>query len=194
MLRAISRGRLRERRQPAQVRRRRAAAVVRGRRATRARAAASAVLCAALLRDVGRIELPGAKVTLRMSQGVHSGASTSSSVGTSHLELLPVARRGAASSRWSTTRAPARSWSARRRPRRCRARCLGEAKGPGSLSCASRRATRTKVPLDARPDRRTRRWRAVCPRRSARMSLAAAAPPSIGRSRSRSSASTAPTR
>ena len=43
-----------------------------------------------VLRTVGRIEVPGAKVTLRMSQGVHSGEFHFFAVGTSHVELLPA--------------------------------------------------------------------------------------------------------
>jgi class 3 adenylate cyclase/tetratricopeptide (TPR) repeat protein len=43
-----------------------------------------------VLRTAGRIEVPGARVTLRMSQGVHSGLFHFFSAGTSHLELLPI--------------------------------------------------------------------------------------------------------
>ena len=43
-----------------------------------------------VLRDVGRIEVPGAKVTLRMSQGVHSGEFHFFAAGTSHVEFLPA--------------------------------------------------------------------------------------------------------
>ena len=43
-----------------------------------------------VLRDVGRIDVPGAKVTLRMAQAVHSGEFHFFAVGTSHLELLPA--------------------------------------------------------------------------------------------------------
>src|SRR5438477_496309 len=54
------------------------------------RACRASVLMRRVLDDVGRIELPDAKVTLQMSQGVHSGSFHFFSVGTSHLELLPV--------------------------------------------------------------------------------------------------------
>ena len=70
-------GRLRRRRQPAQVRRGRAPAVVRRRRPRGARLPRS-VPMRDVLRDVGRIELPDVEVTLQMSQGVHTGRSTSS--------------------------------------------------------------------------------------------------------------------
>ena len=54
------------------------------------RACRAAVLMRRVLRDVGRIELPGAKVTLRMSQGVHSGHFHFFAVGATHFEMLPV--------------------------------------------------------------------------------------------------------
>jgi len=50
----------------------------------------AAILMRNVLNDVGRIELPGVSVTLRMSQGVHSGTFHFFSVGSSHYELLPV--------------------------------------------------------------------------------------------------------
>jgi hypothetical protein len=56
------------------------------------RACRAAVMMRQVLHDVGRIELPDAKVTLQMSQGVHSGQFHFFAVGTSHLELLPRAR------------------------------------------------------------------------------------------------------
>ena len=54
------------------------------------RACRGAILMRRVLRDVGRIEVPGAKVTLRMSQGVNSGHYHFFAVGASHLELLPA--------------------------------------------------------------------------------------------------------
>jgi class 3 adenylate cyclase/tetratricopeptide (TPR) repeat protein len=55
-----------------------------------ARACAAAVRMRRALDDVGRIELPGVKVTLQMSQGVHTGRFHFFAVGTSHLEMLPT--------------------------------------------------------------------------------------------------------
>ena len=52
------------------------------------RACRAAVLMRQVLREVGRIDLPDAKVTLQMSQAVHSGRFNFFAVGTSHLELL----------------------------------------------------------------------------------------------------------
>jgi class 3 adenylate cyclase/tetratricopeptide (TPR) repeat protein len=54
------------------------------------RACAAALRMRGRLDDVGRIELPDAKVTLRMSQGVHSGKFHFFAIGTSHLEMLPT--------------------------------------------------------------------------------------------------------
>src|SRR5262250_3413913 len=53
-----------------------------------ARACRAAVLMRQALADAGRVELPDASATLRMSQGVHSGQFHFFAVGTSHLELL----------------------------------------------------------------------------------------------------------
>ena len=54
------------------------------------RACRAAVLMREVLRDVGKVELPGASATLQMSQGVHSGRFHFFAVGSAHLELLPV--------------------------------------------------------------------------------------------------------
>ena len=55
-----------------------------------ARACAATVRMRSTLADVGRIDLPDAKVTLRMAQGVHTGSFHFFAVGTSHLEMLPT--------------------------------------------------------------------------------------------------------
>src|SRR5215471_731468 len=52
------------------------------------RACRAAVRMRALLNEVGKIELRDAKVTLQMSQGVHSGQFHFFAVGSSHRELL----------------------------------------------------------------------------------------------------------
>src|SRR4029450_8522635 len=52
------------------------------------RAARASVLMRRLLRDVGRIDLPGAKITLRMSQGIHSGTFHFFMLGETHHELV----------------------------------------------------------------------------------------------------------
>jgi len=43
-----------------------------------------------VLRDLGRVEVTGANIMLRMSQAVHSGEFHFFAVGTSHIELLPT--------------------------------------------------------------------------------------------------------
>ena len=52
------------------------------------RASRATVLMRDVLAEVGRIDLPDAKVTLRMAQGVHSGSFHFFAVGSSHVELL----------------------------------------------------------------------------------------------------------
>jgi len=54
------------------------------------RACGAAACIRAILHDVGTIELPDVTVTLRISQGVHTGRFEFFAVGTSHRELLPV--------------------------------------------------------------------------------------------------------
>lgn len=54
------------------------------------RGSRSCVLMRRALRSAGKISIPGAKVSLRMSQGVHSGLFHFFALGTSHLELLPI--------------------------------------------------------------------------------------------------------
>ena len=48
----------------------------------------AAVLMRRALRDVGRIDMPGAKTTLRMSQGIHSGNFHFFMAGATHHELV----------------------------------------------------------------------------------------------------------
>ncbi len=95
------------------------------------RACRATVLMRGVLDEVGRIELPGAQVTLRMSQGVHSGEFHFFGVGASHLELLPV---GPAWSKLASLEREAGAGeilisdeTAAQLPAECR----GEAKGPG---------------------------------------------------------------
>ena len=55
-----------------------------------ARACGAALNMLGVLREVGTVELPGVTVTLRMSQGVHSGRFEFFALGESHRELLTV--------------------------------------------------------------------------------------------------------
>ena len=98
-----------------------------------ARACAAAVRMRRALDDVGRIELPGAKITLQMSQGVHTGNFNFFAVGTSHLEMLPT---GPA---WSRTVAMEHAAEAgeilvsAETAALLPTDCLGDSRGPGVL-------------------------------------------------------------
>ena len=117
-----------------------------------ARACAAAVRMRGMLDDVGRIELPGASVTLRMSQGVHTGTFDFFAVGASHLEMLPV---GPA---WSRTVAMEHAAGAGRDPRQSGDR-RSAAEGMrrrvrGRRACcwlANRPATTKRLPYVPRP-------------------------------------------
>ena len=104
-----------------------------------------------VLRTVGRIEVPGAKVTLRMSQGVHSGEFHFFAVGTSHVELLP------AGPGWSRLVAMEHAAEAgeillsTETAALLPARCLGDAKGPGVLLKREPAGHAPKMPLQPRP-------------------------------------------
>jgi len=117
-----------------------------------ARACRATVLMRRVLRDVGRIEVPGAKVTLRMSQAVHSGQFHFFAVGESHLELLPV---GPAWSRVVLLEHEASAGEILVSPETAAllpSRCLGETKGHGQLIVREPPGHTEKIPLSARPD------------------------------------------
>jgi class 3 adenylate cyclase/tetratricopeptide (TPR) repeat protein len=116
-----------------------------------AHACRAAVLMRQVLHDVGRIELPDAKVTLQMSQGVHSGRFHFFAVGTSHLELLTT---GPAWSRLVAMEHGAdadeivvSAETAAVLPSECR----GDAKGPGLLLRGGPGGDSEKMPLRPRP-------------------------------------------
>lgn len=115
------------------------------------RACRAAVLMRRVLRETGRINLPGAKVTLRMSQGLHSGRFHFFAVGDSHVELLPV---GPAWTRLVTMEKNAGAdcilmsdETAQRIPERCR----GDVQGPGRLLLREPSNHRESVPHVPRP-------------------------------------------
>ena len=103
------------------------------------------------LRDVGRIEVPGAKVTLRMAQGVHSGSFHFFAVGTTHTELLPTGPG------WSRLVAMEHSAAAGEiviSPETAAllpSPCLGEARGAGTLLRREPPGHTEKMPLIPRP-------------------------------------------
>ena len=98
-----------------------------------ARACVATVRMRRTLDDVGRIELPDAKVTLRMAQGVHTGSFHFFAVGTSHLEMLPT---GPAWSRTVAMEQEAQAGEILISPETATllpADCLGAARAPGVL-------------------------------------------------------------
>ncbi len=116
-----------------------------------ARACHAAVLMRRVLRDVGRIEVPGAKVTLRMSQGVHSGRFDFFAVGATHVEMLPV---GPAWTRVVTMEHEATAGEILASPETTAllpARCAGRRKGPGVLLAREPSGPAEKLPLVPRP-------------------------------------------
>ena len=115
------------------------------------RACRATVLMRSVLADVGRIDLPDAKVTLRMAQGVHSGAFHFFAVGSSHVELLVTGpawtrlvemQHGAAADEIVVSPETASVLAEN---------CLGAAKAPGRLLLREPSGTFEKIPLRARP-------------------------------------------
>jgi class 3 adenylate cyclase/tetratricopeptide (TPR) repeat protein len=97
------------------------------------RAARSAIHMRRMLREVGRVDLPGAKLQLRMSVGVHSGTFHFFLVGDSHRELLAV---GPAWTHAVQMEHEARAGQILVSPETAAvlpARCVGRPSGPGSL-------------------------------------------------------------
>lgn len=100
---------------------------------------------------VGRISLPGAEVTLQMSQGVHSGPFHFFAVGASHVEFLPT---GPGWTRLVAMETEATAGEILLSPEAARglpASCLGTEKGPGVLLATMPGEPET-VPHKARPD------------------------------------------
>jgi class 3 adenylate cyclase/tetratricopeptide (TPR) repeat protein len=116
-----------------------------------ARACRATVLMRRVLRGVGRIEVPGAKVTLRMSQGVHSGRFHFFAVGTSHVEFLPT---GPAWSRAVAVEHAAAAGEILLSPQTAACLpgfCVGDPKGPGFLLRRDLPDKLEKLPLRPRP-------------------------------------------
>ena len=116
-----------------------------------ARACRATIRMRQVLRAVGRIEIPGAKTSLRMSQAVHSGSFHFFAIGTSHVELLAV---GPAWSRLVVLEQQAASGQILISPDTVKllsSHCAGDTKGPGVVL---RRAPRghKKLPLVPRPE------------------------------------------
>ncbi len=104
------------------------------------RAARSAVLMRRTLRDVGRIELPGVKLQLGMSVGMHTGTYHFFLVGGSHRELIVT---GPAWTRTVEMEHDAEAGDILLSPEAAAllpARCIGRPKGPGLLLVREPRA------------------------------------------------------
>ena len=116
-----------------------------------ARAARATVLMRSVLREVGQIKLPDARITLRMAQGLHSGAFHFFAVGDSHLELLAT---GPAWSRLVAMQHAAAADEIVASAETCAALapgCLGDAKEPGRLLLREPPGEFAKMPLRPRP-------------------------------------------
>ena len=114
------------------------------------RACRASVLMRRVLRDVGRIDVPGARITLRMSQGIHSGRFHFFMVGETHHELVVA---GPAWSRVVTMEHVAEAGEilvSTETAALLPARCLGAVKGPGML-LQREPGGNEKVPLIPRP-------------------------------------------
>ncbi|MFO1303254.1 MAG: adenylate/guanylate cyclase domain-containing protein [Burkholderiales bacterium] len=114
------------------------------------RACRASVLMRRILRDVGRIDVPGAKVTLRMSQGVHSGEFHFFMAGETHHELVVT---GPGWSRVVTMEHEADAGEilvSTETAALLPARCLGDSKGPGILLQRAPDGN-DKLPLVPRP-------------------------------------------
>ncbi len=104
-----------------------------------------------VLRDVGRIEVPGARVMLRMAQAVHSGEFHFFAVGTAHIELLPTGPG------WSRLVAMEQAADAgeillsTETAALLPGRCTGDSKGPGTLLRRAPPGHTEKLPLRPRP-------------------------------------------
>ena len=115
------------------------------------RAARATILMRRMLRTVGRIEVPGARITLRMSQAVHSGSFDFFAVGETHCELLPT---GPAWTQLVLLEHAASAGEIVISPQMAAqlpAGCAGGAKGAGIFLRREPPGSR-KVPLAARPD------------------------------------------
>ena len=116
-----------------------------------ARACAATVRMRSTLAEVGRIDLPDAKVTLRMAQGVHTGSFHFFAVGTSHLEMLPT---GPAWSRTVAMEHVAEAGEILVSPETAAllpTDCLGDAKAPGILLLHEPPGHEEKRPYIPRP-------------------------------------------
>ena len=116
-----------------------------------ARACRATILMRRALREAGRIDVPGAKMTLRMSQGVHTGQFHFFAAGASHFELLPT---GPAWSRAVSMQGGAAAGEilvSRETAALLPNRCLGNGRSPGVLLLREPPGYTENLPLLPRP-------------------------------------------
>lgn len=115
-----------------------------------ARACGTAFMMRTVLGDIGAIEFPDVSVTLRISQGVHSGRFEFFAIGEAHRELLTVgpgwSRLAASETAADADQILVTSETAAALPEEC----LGESVAPGRLLCAAP-AHVAKMPFMPRP-------------------------------------------
>jgi class 3 adenylate cyclase/tetratricopeptide (TPR) repeat protein len=115
------------------------------------RACAAAVEMRRALDDVGRIELPGANVTLQMSQGVHSGTFHFFAVGTSHLEMLPTGPAWSRTVAMETAAGAGEIMVSEETAASLPPDCIGDSKPPGVLLLREPAGREEKIAYIPRP-------------------------------------------
>ncbi len=154
------------------------------------RACAAAMRMRRALDDIGQIKLPGVDVTLKMSQGVHTGCFHFFAAGTSHLEMLPTGPAWSRTVAMEHTAQASEILVSTETAALLPKDCLGDVQGAWRPVAAGAARSRR----EAFPTSRGRRCRrssccTACRRRSAPTCLPVAEPPSTVPSPSRSSAS-----
>ena len=155
------------------------------------RACRAAVGMRSTLGEIGRLRTDAGTVTLRISQGVHSGTFHLFLVGGSHREQMLVGADASTVVRMEKAADAARCSSARRRPRASPLPASATRRAPGC--CSPPRPTTSRSSSPCTPRRRSRPSRSACRRWSAHTSSRATIRPSTGTSRSRSCSSPRPT-
>src|SRR5262249_45855971 len=115
-----------------------------------ARGARAAVLMRRVLRTAGRIEVPGARISLRMSQAVHSGRVELWAVGTAHVEFIPLGAAWTDLVHLEKEAAAGQILVSRDTASRLPAGCVGATTGFGA-PLVREPAGQRKLPLVARP-------------------------------------------
>ena len=115
------------------------------------RACRAAVHMRDALREVGRVDLPDASVTLEMSQGVHSGNYHFFGVGASHTELLVTGPAWSRLVAIEQAALPGEILVSADSAALIAPECVGDAKGPGRILQSEPPGVFEKMPLRPRP-------------------------------------------